>query len=98
MRRYGFFSAVLCGFVLCAAIVVTGVPSASPLFYERERLFSLSWLDGPVFWPNDEIRLQAALAPSAGGIETSGALNKRLREISIRTALEDTARLHYDLG
>ncbi len=51
----------------------------------------------PFLDPVDEVRLQAAMRAEMPGIGVDEQL-KRLRGIEIRTALEDTARLHYELG
>lgn len=53
----------------------------------------------PSFTPYDEIRLQAVVREELPAIDAGSAtLNTALREIDIRTALEDTARLHWELG
>lgn len=90
MRREFLLS--ICGALLSVAIMAAGFLNFPPGRYAPA--ISI----GPIFMPADEIALQAAVAADALGIENHALLNKRLREIDIRTALEDTARLHDDLG
>ncbi|WJI43697.1 hypothetical protein NL532_24125 [Mesorhizobium sp. C120A] len=57
-----------------------------------------SAFSAPVLPPIIEIRYQAALADEHALPAGDANLNDRLRSIDIRTALEDTGRLRYDLG
>lgn len=57
----------------------------------------LSWLTPYAASPAEEIQLQAALATSAP-LADPPTLNDVLRSIDIRTALEDTQRLRFELG
>lgn len=52
----------------------------------------------PMFDAASELRLQAALSDIEWVDQGNALLNKRLAQISVRTALEDTERLHYDRG
>lgn len=58
----------------------------------------MAFFDGPVLAPVDELRLQIALAVETPMLADAALLNRALRDTDIRTALEDTARLHFDLG
>lgn len=48
--------------------------------------------------PAEAIRLQAALDPPVAAMTEPATLSERLRTIEIRTALEDTSRIRYELG
>lgn len=50
----------------------------------------------PVFVPEVELDLQAAISRTA--VSADPTLNRRLDEVHIRTALQDTARLRNELG
>lgn len=69
--------------------------AASYAAYERAPLFELwpAYLD-----PLDEVRMQAALLGEQPAASSDANLNRRLRDVDIRTALQDTLRLHWDLG
>lgn len=92
IRRFflaGFMSLTL----LCASLAGTAWAG----FHERMQPMLLAW-PGPMLIPIDEIGLQAALASEATIADNSAVLARTLREISIRTALEDTARMRFELG
>lgn len=63
----------------------------SPLSY-AEAFFA------PVLPPTIEVAYQAVLADEHVIVIGDATLNDQLRSIDIRTALEDTQRLRYDLG
>lgn len=56
-----------------------------------------SWLTPFAASPAEEIQLQAAIATSTP-LKDPPTLNGRLRSIDIRTALEETQRLQFELG
>lgn len=89
-------------FSFCIAILSTiGAlfPSSAmaSAVYERDRgpwfIADLAYLD-----PLDEVRMQAALLGEQPAASSDAKLNRRLRDVDIRTALQDTLRLHWDLG
>lgn len=99
MVRSNFsFTSSCIGFI---TIVITSVCSFTSTAFadyrdyvlERAPLYDLAYLD-----PLDEVRLQAALLDEQAGPGSDANLNRRLRDVDIRTSLQDTLRLHWDLG
>lgn len=90
-RRMLSFSSILL-FVVSTISVFAG-PSWA--LHERFRVHEAPPLLQS-FQPADEIALQAALSCEATLVDPD--LNRTLRSIDIRTALEDTARLRGELG